>query len=253
MATIRRRSSSSILQQVSVALFCLPLILILTSKAHASYLLSQQQQVSEATNVAVTSAPPSINPFSFNQNVQENNRIIVVCSTSSSEIPTTYSWLKDGLPLNPTQAQARRVVIKSDSDSSTLKIYPVRLEDAGSYTCSAKNRVGSQAYSAQLVVHAEPRWFKEPNHEPIVTTRGQTVVIDCQTTGWPRPQQTWHIKSEYLSHVDAVRETTKATSGVCVQWLFFFLFWPRRRIEARLSVVPANQLRCLWPSFNAPT
>lgn len=122
-----------------------------------------------------------------------------MCTTSSGETPVSFAWLKDGQILTAQLAQSRRILIKPDQDSSTLKISSVRLDHAGNYTCLAKNRFGSQLHSAQLVVHGEPRWLKEPQLEPIVATRGQSVVIDCQTTGWPRPQQTWQIKSEYQS------------------------------------------------------
>lgn len=119
-----------------------------------------------------------------------------MCTTSSGETPVSFSWLKDGQPIGQPLAQARRITIKSDQDSSTLKISSVRLDHAGNYTCMAKNRFGSQLHTAQLVVLAEPRWLKEPHMEPIVATRGQTIVIDCQTIGWPKPQQTWQIKSK---------------------------------------------------------
>lgn len=78
-----------------------------------------------------------------------------------------------------------------------LKFNSAKLEHAGNYTCLAKNPAGQQTYSAQLIVRAEPRWSREPLNEPIVATRGQTIVIDCQTTGYPKPQQTWKIKSKY--------------------------------------------------------
>lgn len=201
------------IQITKILLMCLASVLL--HQQHAaraqSYLLAahhhhqQPQQVapfgdSLAGQPATGTPPqaPSIIPFSFNQNVQENQRAMVMCTTSSGENPVSYAWLKDGQLLTASLAQARRITIKPDQDASTLKIVSVRLDHAGNYTCVAKNRLGSQAHSAQLIVHGEPRWLKEPQHEPIVATRGQTVVIDCQTTGWPRPQQSWQIKSEYI-------------------------------------------------------
>jgi hypothetical protein len=162
----------------------------------ASYLSIAQQQEQQQQSARSTNEQqaPSIIPFSFDQNVQENQRASVMCTTSSGENPVSFTWLKDGQILTPQAA--RRIVIKSDQDSSTLKISSVRLDHAGNYTCLARNRFGSQVHSSQLVVHGEPRWVKEPHNEPIVATRGQTIVIDCQTTGWPKPQQTWQIKSK---------------------------------------------------------
>lgn len=157
----------------------------------------QQQQQQQDQTVQQQQLLPNIIPFSFNQNVQENQRAFVMCTTASGEMPVSFSWLQDSQLLSPQLAQARRIQVKSDQDSSTLKISTVRLEHAGNYTCVAKNRFGSHLHTAQLVVLGEPRWSKEPLTEPIVATRGQTIVIDCKTTGYPRPQQAWQIKSKY--------------------------------------------------------
>lgn len=162
--------------------------------------LQQSIQAQYFQQQAANPFAPTIIPFSFNQNVQENQRAIVMCTTSSGEIPLNYTWSKDGQVLTPPIAQMKRIQIKNDQDSSTLKISTVRLDHAGNYTCFARNKHGSQLYQAQLIVHGEPRWLREPPHEPLVATRGQTVVIDCQTTGWPKPQQSWQIKSEYSLH-----------------------------------------------------
>ena len=120
-----------------------------------------------------------------------------MCTTSSGELPLNFTWSKDGQPLSGPVAQLKRIQIKHDQDSSTLRIFPVRLDHAGNYSCLARNKHGWQSYQAALVVLGEPRWLREPPHEPLVATRGQSVVIDCQTTGWPRPQQSWQIKSKF--------------------------------------------------------
>lgn len=155
--------------------------------------------ISAATHLAKAyylSADPVIAPFAFDQNVQENQRSSVLCTISSGDLPVTISWLKDGQLLTPNLALAKQITIKPDSDQSTLKFNKVRLDHAGNYTCVAKNRAGIQAHSAQLIVRGAPRWLREPHNEPIVATRDQTIVIDCQTTGWPKPQQIWQMKSK---------------------------------------------------------
>lgn len=161
------------------------------AQAHFSMISQQQQQLQAGA--------PVITPFAFNDPVQENQRPSLTCTIVSGDSPVTISWLKDGQLLSQPQAQARKILIlKPDLDTSMLKFNSVKLEHAGNYTCVAKNPLGQQSYSAQLIVRAEPRWLREPLLEPIVATRGQTIVIDCQTAGYPKPQQTWKIKSEYL-------------------------------------------------------
>lgn len=168
----------------------------------------QQPQLSSTLEINNTSTsttsgsgeprPPVIAPFAFSPEVKEAERTSVMCTISSGDLPVTINWLKDGQLLTSNITQAKKVQVKLDHDSSTLKFGHVRLDHAGNYTCVAKNRVGIQARSAQLIVLGEPRWVREPSHEPIVATRGQTIVIDCLTTGWPEPRPKWHIKSKYL-------------------------------------------------------
>lgn len=164
---------------------------------------------------------PTIIPFSFNQNqtVQENNKAYALCETASGETPVNFTWSKDGQLLTQQLAQLKRIQIKNDQDSSTLKITPVRLDHAGNYTCLARNRHGWQTYQAQLLVHGEPRWLREPPpHEPLVSQRGQTVVIDCQTIGWPKPQQSWQIKSKFiLTHFYCFL-------FICIKIVHFYVF-----------------------------
>lgn len=172
-------------------------LLVIIKSCEASYLQQASPQHSSPSSFLPAEVQaPTITPFAFNQNVQENQRSSVLCTISSGDLPVTISWLKDGQLLTPNLLQAKKIIIKPDSDQSTLKFNPVRLDHAGNYTCVAKNRAGVQAYSAQLIVHGEPRWLREPLNEPIVATHGQTIVIDCQTTGWPKPQQSWQIKSK---------------------------------------------------------
>lgn len=175
-------------------------LVILSSFTHlvnASYLAASQATQSQLEhNQNTLPQAPSITPFAFNANVQETQRYSVLCTISSGDLPVSISWLKDGQLLTAQVASARRIVIKPDSDQSTLKFGSVRLDHAGNYTCIAKNQAGQASHSAQLIVHGEPRWLREPMTDLISTTRGQTVVIDCQTTGWPKPNQTWWVKSK---------------------------------------------------------
>lgn len=176
---------------------CFISFLLIIKSYEASYLQQQPQQLSQQQQQQLQ--VPIISPFAFNQNVQENQRHSVLCTISSGDLPVTISWLKDGQLLTPNILQIKKIIVKPDLDQSTLKFNAVRLDHAGNYTCVAKNRAGIQTHSAQLIVHGQPRWLREPQNEPIVATRGQTIVIDCQTTGWPKPQQTWQIKSKYFS------------------------------------------------------
>lgn len=209
----KNRSNKMNLSQTTLVLASSLLLLAASTKTQATYLPANSNPESLlSSSQAQQQQAPLITPFSFNQNVQENQRASVLCTISSGE-PDQITWLKDGQLLTSQLAQIKRIVIKPDSDQSTLKMNPVRLDHAGNYTCIAKNRYGIQSHSASLIVHGGPRWLNDPRSEPIVATRGQTVVIDCLTTGWPRPQQSWQIKSKYLFIC------------LCIFYFYFYFFY----------------------------
>lgn len=175
--------------------------LLVGELASANYLPHQPaaspQQLFQDPSTSLQFQAPSITPFAFNETVQENQRVSVLCTISSGDLPVNISWLKDGQLLTQALATSKRIIIKPDSDQSLLKLNQVRLDQAGNYTCQARNRAGWSSHTAQLVVQAEPRWLREPRYEPIVASRGQQIVVDCQSTGWPRPTLTWFVKRKF--------------------------------------------------------
>lgn len=50
------------------------------------------------------------------------------------------SWLKDGNPVDTDKN--RRLLVKSDSNSSLVIIRKAKLSDSGDYSCVASNLVG---------------------------------------------------------------------------------------------------------------
>lgn len=165
----------------------------------------QQQQLSTSSH---GQQAPIIEHFSFNSNVQENHRQSLQCTVSSGDLPIKLVWYKDGLLLTKELAQANGIKINLVADYlSTILFQSMKLEHSGNYTCQAQNKVGTVSHSTQLVVHGEPRWLKEPQHESI-TLRGQTVVVDCQTIGYPKPTQTWlSSKCKYFTQLNSTETT----------------------------------------------
>lgn len=128
-------------------LFTLIDCLIITSGASCSSLNAQ---------VAPQSPPqlPEIIPFYFSQNVHENQSLSLRCITPSSELPITFTWLKDDQLLTPSLSQAYGIVVESDRGQSLLKLASAGPEQAGNYTCVARNNDGSQSRSAQFAFDA---------------------------------------------------------------------------------------------------
>lgn len=69
------------------------------------------------------------------------------CSETGGSMPT-FTWLKDGFPLNFND----RVVISADKKSVLIK--PVQKEDNGEYSCEVSNPVNTVSAKASLTVDA---------------------------------------------------------------------------------------------------
>lgn len=195
ISSFRRFKMISIKSLVALATLITITFLLQASKLTSSqhvYHTSSQQPV--ATTL-MQQLRPLVTPFSFDGAVFENQRTTILCSISRGD-NLNIKWFKDGKLLSQELALAHKIYIKlPDSYSSTLSFNPVKLEHAGNYTCEADNKYGSHSHTAQLLVHSEPRWLTQAT-ELLVVNRGQFVVIDCQSTGWPRPNQTWSMKSK---------------------------------------------------------
>lgn len=189
-------------RQTSLKMLALLALALVAATAAPSH--SKPGSLAQYTQQHAARAPtghpdaPTIMRFEFMADVREGHRASVLCTVASGEAPYTIQWYKDGYPIGPEAAHLRNIQIKPDSDQSTLKVQKVALEHAGNYTCLVSNRFGTASHSATLQVLAQPRWVREPPSEPIVATSGHTVVIECLSTGWPKPQLSWFVKSKYF-------------------------------------------------------
>lgn len=95
-------------------------------------------------------ALPKIIPFTFQDDQNfKGMRAHITCAVSEGDLPITFSWLKDKIPIFDI------VDIKiSDYDrhSSSLSIESVNAKHSGNYTCIAGNPAGETSFTAQLLV-----------------------------------------------------------------------------------------------------
>ncbi|XP_062396407.1 neural cell adhesion molecule L1.2 isoform X2 [Sardina pilchardus] len=90
-------------------------------------------------------------------------------------------------------------ILKKNS-GTLLHFSDVQEGDGGQYQCTASNTQGSATHVYTVSVEAAPYWKKEPQSQ--LYAPGETVRLDCEADGIPRPQVAWSINGNPLSEVD---------------------------------------------------
>ncbi|XP_014278582.1 protogenin isoform X2 [Halyomorpha halys] len=129
--------------------------------------------------------------------VSEGDVARLTCYIDSTP-PASITWLKDSQPL----PQNKRF---TSFDSGTLYIYNVKQEDAGSYTCEAKNPyVKKTPLSKTGIINVKEGSSTKlahflPNSPPSTLTVkvGKVAFLICAVSGLPKPTLSWvHTKQD---------------------------------------------------------
>nr|WOJ52303.1 peroxidase-like protein 6 [Halisarca dujardinii] len=103
--------------------------------------------------------------------------------TARSNPKGVIVWEKDGRPL----PQNGRFL--ADSNSYKLRIFDVEHSDAGMYTCTVTNQLGSDQATITVIVREAPVIVGGPSEVDVVI--GQSVRLQCNNSGQPRPAIVW--------------------------------------------------------------
>ncbi|XP_054724337.1 cell adhesion molecule Dscam2-like [Uloborus diversus] len=128
---------------------------------------------------------PAVAPFIFPPALKEGDRASVICTITSGDRPLQFKWKKDGQDIS----NFMNIKTQSITDSSVLIIEPVTSKSSGNYSCIISNSHGSDTFTALLTVTAPPEWIKEP--EDIFTQEGNSLNIECEASGVPKPNVKW--------------------------------------------------------------
>ncbi|EFN70076.1 Down syndrome cell adhesion molecule, partial [Camponotus floridanus] len=134
--------------------------------------------------------PPKIDPFSFPVNIQSGWRVHVTCAVSEGDSPLKITWLKDGKPLKPREAQTHQI---GEFDLA-LRIQSASPAHDGNYTCVASNDAAKTSHTASLLVHVPPRWVVEPQ-DARASEGMPRLSMHCHAEGFPPPTVTWRRSS----------------------------------------------------------
>ncbi|XP_015607040.1 titin isoform X3 [Cephus cinctus] len=101
----------------------------------------------------------------------------------------TIAWSKNGQELKEKEG----VKISYAHNHVRVEIKNVNVKDAGRYTCSAVNDVGTASSTADLVVKKTifPPVFGRRLQAQVVK-RGERVIMEVEITGTPEPTVTWY-------------------------------------------------------------
>ncbi|XP_061817407.1 neuronal cell adhesion molecule a isoform X2 [Nerophis lumbriciformis] len=126
-------------------------------------------------------------------------------------LPTPdMSWQKDGGEL-PTSR------VSFLNYKKTLKISDVGEADAGDYTCTATNRLGTADHIIKVTVKAAPFWISAPRN--LILAPNETGILTCRVSGDPKPEIRWFVNGILLEnapedHTRKVEDDTVILSNV---------------------------------------
>ncbi|XP_053325662.1 hemicentin-1 [Spea bombifrons] len=125
--------------------------------------------------------PPEIKPHQQEYVIPVDKSVTMFCEATGNPAPE-ISWYKNGDPLAKTAGQ--RII-----GTGALQIAFAQPDDAGQYTCTAKNIAGAVTSSINLTVLVPPRILK--NNKEFSGVIGSQVALPCTAYGIPSPEITW--------------------------------------------------------------
>uniref|UniRef100_A0A8C4GRS2 Roundabout, axon guidance receptor, homolog 2 (Drosophila) n=1 Tax=Dicentrarchus labrax TaxID=13489 RepID=A0A8C4GRS2_DICLA len=137
---------------------------------------------SETAQVTVFERPTFLRR-PINQVVLEEETVEFRCQVQGDPQPNVR-WRKDDVDV-----PRGRYEIKYDKDDYVLRVKKASINDEGTFTCVAENRVGKLEASATLTVRAAPQFVIRPRDQ--IVAQGRTATFPCETKGNPQPAVFW--------------------------------------------------------------
>uniref|UniRef100_A0A8C9Y7E8 Roundabout, axon guidance receptor, homolog 2 (Drosophila) n=1 Tax=Sander lucioperca TaxID=283035 RepID=A0A8C9Y7E8_SANLU len=134
---------------------------------------------SETAQVTVFERPTFLRR-PINQVVLEEETVEFRCQVQGDPQPNVR-WRKDD-----TDVPRGRYY---DKDDYVLRVKKASINDEGTFTCVAENRVGKLEASATLTVRAAPQFVIRPRDQ--IVAQGRTATFPCETKGNPQPAVFW--------------------------------------------------------------
>ncbi|XP_071517586.1 cell adhesion molecule Dscam2-like isoform X2 [Panulirus ornatus] len=148
---------------------------------------SSRQGRSDTQHLSVrVMVAPVLQPFYFEEKLQAGNRAGAACIVIMGDPPITFTWEKDGRPIQEVEDVS---VSSMGHFSSAIMINTLTAAHTGHYTCRASNHWAEATHSAALAVNVPPAWVVEPASASVAL--GGTVALHCLAKGFPNPTVAW--------------------------------------------------------------
>ncbi|XP_067825529.1 hemicentin-1-like [Heptranchias perlo] len=167
-------------------------IISATTQDTALYECTASNEVGEARRLIqfTVHVPPSIADDSPDVTVTKMSSVVLTCHATGIPEPAV-SWMKDGARLG-NRGPGYKIL-----PTGILEITSATLSHAGSYMCTARNRVGSAHKHVTLVVQEPPVIKPLPVTLEVVLYNG--ITLPCESMGTPRPSITWQKEGVTIS------------------------------------------------------
>ncbi|XP_029027019.1 roundabout homolog 2 isoform X2 [Betta splendens] len=122
-----------------------------------------------------------------NQVVMEDETVDFLCEVHGDPAPTVR-WRREEGELPRGRFEIR--------NGNNLRLFRVKEQDEGTYTCTSENSVGKTEASAMLQVHVPPQIASKPRDQ--IATQGRSITFQCGTTGNPPPAIFWQKEGSQM-------------------------------------------------------
>uniref|UniRef100_A0AAQ5YMW9 Roundabout, axon guidance receptor, homolog 3 (Drosophila) n=1 Tax=Amphiprion ocellaris TaxID=80972 RepID=A0AAQ5YMW9_AMPOC len=122
-----------------------------------------------------------------NQVVMEEETVDFLCEVHGDPAPTVR-WRREEGELPRGRFEIR--------NGNSLRLFRVKEQDEGTYTCTSENSVGKTEASAMLQVHVPPQIAAKPRDQ--IATQGRSITFQCGTTGNPPPAIFWQKEGSQM-------------------------------------------------------
>lgn len=178
---------------------------------------------------------------------REGGDISMNCAIKGRPYPS-FSWLRNGKSLSTKGSK------KYHQRRSKLKITSVQIDDTGTYTCIAKNKLGHLNFTYSIkVLENMPLEDIDIVDKPENQTAhvGDTVIFHCRSEDYPKPQVHWAKRTDdrgiikfipptsNKSDVLVLHNVNKSDTGTYMCYISNDVV--KKQLSARLTVIEKGE------------